>query len=73
MRPAAPLGFRRAWIEALLPRTATRSRRLMILRNTAGRPFRSLMTVIGVAFAVPMMVLGIFWRDAFDEMLDLPF
>lgn len=34
MRPAAPLGFRRSWIEALLPRTATRSRRLMILRNT---------------------------------------
>ncbi|MDN4987072.1 FtsX-like permease family protein [Bradyrhizobium sp. WYCCWR 13022] len=73
MRPAAPLGFRRSWIEALLPRTATRSRRLMILRNTAGRPFRSLMTVIGVAFAVPMMVLGIFWRDAIDEMIDLQF
>lgn len=73
MRPAAPLGFRRSWIEALLPGTGTRSRRLMILRNTAGRPFRSLLTVAGVAFAVPMMVLGIFWRDAIDEMVDLQF
>ncbi|WP_271607255.1 ABC transporter permease [Bradyrhizobium sp. CCBAU 11434] len=73
MRPAAPLGFRRSWIEALLPRTATRSRRLMILRNTAGRPFRSLLTVAGVAFAIPMMVLGIFWRDAISEMIDLQF
>nr|WP_245164092.1 hypothetical protein [Bradyrhizobium elkanii] len=73
MRPAAPLGFRRSWIEALLPRTATRSRRLMILRNTAGRPFRSLLTVTGVAFAIPMMVLGISWRDAINEMIDLQF
>jgi putative ABC transport system permease protein len=73
MRPAAPLGFGRSWIEALLPRNAIRIRRTMILRNTAGRPFRSLMTVIGVAFAIPMMVLGIFWRDAINEMIDLQF
>ncbi|UPT89212.1 FtsX-like permease family protein [Bradyrhizobium barranii subsp. apii] len=73
MRPAAPLGFRRSWIEALLPHNAARSRRMMILRNTAGRPFRSLLTVAGVAFAVPMMVLGIFWRDAINEMIDLQF
>ena len=73
MRPAAPLGFRRSWIEALLPSNAIRSRLLMILRNTAGRPFRSLLTVAGLAFAVPMMVLGIFWRDAINEMIDLQF
>ncbi|RXH15286.1 FtsX-like permease family protein [Bradyrhizobium guangzhouense] len=73
MRPAAPLDFRRSWIEALLPRNAARSRRMMILRNTAGRPLRSLLTVAGVALAVPMMVLGIFWRDAIGEMIDLQF
>lgn len=73
MRPAAPLGFRRSWLEALLPGNATGARRMMVLRNTAGRPFRSLMTVIGVAFAVPMMVLGIFWRDAINEMVDMQF
>jgi putative ABC transport system permease protein len=73
MRPAAPLGFGRSWIEALLPRNAIGMRRVMILRNTTGRPFRSLLTVIGVAFAIPMMVLGIFWRDAINEMIDLQF
>jgi putative ABC transport system permease protein len=73
MRPAAPLGFRRFWIEGLLPRNAARSRRMMILRNIAGRPFRSLLTISGIAFAVPMMVLGIFWRDAINEMIDLQF
>ncbi|WP_194476596.1 ABC transporter permease [Bradyrhizobium sp. CCBAU 53338] len=73
MRPAAPLDFRRSWIEALLPRNVARSRRMMVLRNTAGRPLRSLLTVAGVALAVPMMVLGIFWHDAIGEMIDLQF
>ncbi|CCE06769.1 conserved membrane hypothetical protein [Bradyrhizobium sp. STM 3843] len=73
MRPAMPLGFRRSPIEALLLGKAMSARWMMMLRNMAGRPFRSLLTVIGVAFAVPMMVLGIFWRDAIDQMIDLQF
>jgi putative ABC transport system permease protein len=73
MRPAAPLGFRRSWIEAVLPGKAITARWMMMLRNMAGRPFRSALTVVGIAFAVPMMVLGIFWRDAIDEMVELQF
>jgi len=73
MRPAAPRGFRRSWIEAVLRGKAVTARSMMMLRNTAGRPFRSVLTVIGVAFAVPMMVLGIFWRDAIDQMVELQF
>ncbi len=73
MRPAAPLGFRRSWIEAVLPGKAVTARSMMVLRNMAGRPFRSILTVAGIAFAVPMMVLGIFWRDAIDEMVELQF
>ena len=73
MRPAAPLGFRRSWIEALLPGKAITAGRMMIVRNMAGRPFRSMLTVTGIAFAVPMMTLGIFWRDAIDQMTDLQF
>jgi len=73
MRPAAPLGFRRSWIEALLPGKAITAGRMMTVRNMAGRPFRSALTMIGIAFAVPMMTLGIFWRDAVDQMIDLQF
>jgi putative ABC transport system permease protein len=73
MRPAASLGFRRSVVEALLPDKAITARWMMMLRNMAGRPFRSVLTVIGIAFAVPMMVLGIFWRDAIDQMIDLQF
>jgi putative ABC transport system permease protein len=73
MRPAAPLGFRRSFFEALLPGKAVTARWMMVLRNMAGRPLRAVLTVIGVAFAVPMMVLGIFWRDAIDQMVELQF
>jgi putative ABC transport system permease protein len=73
MRPAAPLRFRRALAERLLPRHLLTSRRMMIIRNVAGRPLRALLTVVGIAFAVPMVVLGLFWRDAVDYMMDVQF
>lgn len=73
MRPAAPLSFGRSWIERIVPGRVVTARWMMMLRNMAGRPFRSALTVIGIAFAVPMMVLGIFWRDAIDQMVDLQF
>jgi putative ABC transport system permease protein len=73
MRPAAPLRFRRSWIEALLSTRALSPRRIMMLRNIAGRPLRTALTVIGIAFAVLMMVLGLFWRDAIDQMIEVQF
>jgi putative ABC transport system permease protein len=73
MRPPAPVGFRHSPIEALIPRRMIKARWIMMLRNTSGRPIRSALTVIGIALAVPMVVLGIFWRDAIDQMIDLQF
>jgi putative ABC transport system permease protein len=73
MRPAAPLRFRRSWMELLSSRRVLRPRRIMTLRNVAGRPLRTLLTIVGIAFAVPMVVLGIFWRDAIDYMMEVQF
>ena len=73
MRPAAPLRFRRSWIEALLSTRVLSPRRTMMLRNFAGRPLRSALTIVGIAFAVPMVVLGLFWRDAIDHMIEVQF
>ena len=73
MRPAAPLRFRRSWIEALLSTQVLSPRRIMMLRNFAGRPLRSSLTIVGIAFAVPMVVLGLFWRDAIDHMIEVQF
>jgi putative ABC transport system permease protein len=73
MRPAAPLRFRHVLVEGLILRRFITPRRMMILRNLAGRPFRALLTMVGIAFAVPMVVLGLFWRDAVDHMMDVQF
>jgi putative ABC transport system permease protein len=73
MRPAAPLRFGRSWIEALLPAKVQSARRMMVMRNISGRLLRTVLTIIGIAFAVPMMVLGLFWRDAIDQMIEVQF
>jgi len=73
MRPAPPLRFRRSWLEVLSPRRLLTPRRMMVLRNLTGRPLRALLTTLGIAFAVPMVVLGLFWRDAIDQMIEIQF
>lgn len=73
MRPAMPVRFRHFWAERLLALGRLRSRRVMMLRNMIGRPLRTALTIVGVAFAVPMVVLGLFWRDAIDHMIDVQF
>lgn len=73
MRPEAPLPFRRLWLERVLSVRRLSPSTAMIVRNLAGRPVRALLTTIGMAFAVPIVVLGLFWRDAIDEMIDIQF
>jgi putative ABC transport system permease protein len=73
MRPAAPRKFRRWWIEHLLMPLMSKPHRVMIFRNIIGRPVRTALTILGVAFAVPMVILGLFWRDAVDHLIDVQF
>lgn len=73
MRPAAPLRFRRSWLEILLSSRLLTPRRIMVLRNLLGRPIRASLTTIGIAFAIPMVVLGLFWHDAIDAMIEIQF
>ncbi len=73
MRPDAPRGFRHSLLERAMARMRIRPRVMMMVRNMAGRPLRVLFTVAGIAFAVPMVVLGLFWRDALDHMMSVQF
>ena len=73
MRPAAPLRFSHSWLERLLSARFLTPRRVMVLRNLAGRPLRAALTTVGIAVAVPMVVLGLFWRDAIDRMIEIQF
>jgi putative ABC transport system permease protein len=73
MRPPAPIRFGSHKIERLLFSGLLTSRRTMVLRNILGRPLRTALTTTGIALAVPMVVLGLFWRDAIDRMIDVQF
>jgi len=73
MRPAAPLRYRRSWVEAALSARWLTPPRIMVLRNLTGRPLRAVFTILGIAFAIPMVVLGLFWRDAINQMIEIQF
>ncbi|MGE0418932.1 MAG: ABC transporter permease [Acetobacteraceae bacterium] len=71
LRPARPLTFGGRTMGRLGHglRASTR----IPIRRMLGRPFRTLLTILGIAMAVPMVVLGLFWWDAMDSMAELQF
>lgn len=73
MRPAAPSRYRRSLIELLglawlVPLTAR-----MILRQLQRRPFSALLSILGIAAAVAVLLMGRFSPDAIDYLIDYQF
>ena len=72
MRPPAPGRYRRTLLERLGIQAIGPALR-MILRNIERRPLRSALSVAGVAAAVAIVVLGHFFRDAIEYIVDAQF
>lgn len=73
MRPLAPARFHLSWIERSgLSRIFTASGR-MTLRELQRRPLKSLMSVLGIASAVAVLVLGNFGVDAINYLMTFQF
>lgn len=72
MRPPAPGRYRRALLERLPGLGAGPALRMM-LRNIERRPLRSALTTGGIAAAVAIVILGNFFRDAIDTIVDTQF
>jgi putative ABC transport system permease protein len=73
MRPEPPAHYRRTLLERLgLAQGVTEPTRI-ILRNLERRPGRALASIVGIAFAGAMMVVGIFPLDSIDELLYVQF
>ncbi len=69
MRPAPPAQFRRTLLERLGWSRLFSSSARMILRELERRPVKAVMSTIGIALAVAVLILGRFGVDALDYMM----
>jgi putative ABC transport system permease protein len=72
MRPPSPGKYRRALLERI-PRLKPPPALRMILRNIERRPLRAALTVGGMAASVAIVIMGNFFRDAIDAIVDTQF
>jgi putative ABC transport system permease protein len=73
MRPEPPPVFKPTLIERLgLQRFFSQSAR-MVLRNIERRPFKALLSIVGISFACGILMVGRFQGAAIDFMLDVQF
>jgi len=73
MRPPAPATYHRSLLEhaALASRLSPGQR--MVLRHLQRHPWCNLLTVLGLAASVAIVISGSFWRDSIDQMIDNQF
>ena len=73
MRPEPPARFRRSMLErAGFARYLSAPAR-MILRNVSRHPVRAATSIIGIAASVSMLILGTFFLDSIDVLMDVQF
>ncbi len=73
MRPEPPASYRPSLVERLgLTRWMSQPAR-MVLRNLQRQPGRAAASVTGIAFAAAMLIVGLFFLDAIDELMYVQF
>jgi len=72
MRPPSPGRYRRTLLETLGIQAMPPALR-MIVRNMERRPLRTGLSVAGVAAAVAIVIMGNFFRDAIEVIVDTQF
>ena len=73
MRPPFPGRYRRTLMERLGLGALLSPAMRMMIRNMERRLGRALLTALGMASAMAIIVSGMFWRDALDYMIDVQF
>jgi putative ABC transport system permease protein len=72
MRPPAPGRYRRSLLERI-PRLRPGPALRMIARNIERRPLRAAVTTGGIAAAVAIVIMGNFFRDAIESIIQTQF
>ena len=73
MRPPSPAVFKRLWAERLGVEGILSPAVRMIMRNLERRPLRTLASVVGVALAAAILVVGTFAFDSAEYLADIQF
>lgn len=73
MRPEPPARFSATWFDRLRMVQQWPSSARMILRNLQRKPIQGLLSSIGVAFSVAILMIGLFMFDGVRYMMDLQF
>lgn len=71
MRPPAPARFHRTLLERLRLGALLSAPARMVVRELERRPLRSVLTTLGIASSVAIIIAGTWWGDAFDSLVDL--
>jgi putative ABC transport system permease protein len=73
MRPEPPARHQLTWLDRVIPRRYSPPPVKMVIRNLYRQPVRAALSVLGVAFAVALLVVGMFSLDAIELILDVQF
>jgi putative ABC transport system permease protein len=73
MRPATPAHYRRGWLERLRLGSLLGPSGLMVARELVRRPVRSLLSSLGIAGAVGLLILGRFGWDSLVDYFERTF
>ncbi|MFM7025540.1 MAG: FtsX-like permease family protein, partial [Limnohabitans sp.] len=73
MRAPAPARYRHSWLDGTALSHWLSPGKRMVLRHMQRHPWRSTLTVLGLAASVAIVISGSFWRDSIDLMLNTQF
>jgi putative ABC transport system permease protein len=73
MRPETPPRYRRSLIERPLVQRLLSTTARMVLRNLERQPVRAITSVIGVAFALAVLLVGFTFIESITQLIDVQF
>jgi putative ABC transport system permease protein len=73
MRPESPPQFREGFAERLGLAWAISISSRMILRNLERRPWKAVLTIIGMSLAVAILIVGFYFFDAIEYLVQVQF
>ena len=73
MRPEQPARYRTTTVERIIPARILSQPTRIILRNLERRPVKALLSVTGIALSCAIMIIGGFFEDTVNYMVDIQF